>query len=298
MSNKYKDYNDEFDMDDYGSYQSVNDAANSDDELNLDDGSKGTDVNADVENMTDSIEDMDTSSEVETEDDYAESVEAVDDDYGEEQVETDDEEYGSEEESGDPILLTLVDKKLPGLLDYMRDHGLNTSVVTDNPEYIAEIMMAQYGGCDVLIIDTGSGIFATSESRKQILNIVQQSEGNIHQFFFYTDNAIKTDIQDQLGRKNKKQLTWIKYKTTMITVAEMLRHCHTYRNDDYEYQSSEKLSFDECLDRHITLPTEYELDKPYGMYGLKPNIIREKVAETDEGLIAGFTPKFKVKMKL
>lgn len=288
-------YNDEFDMDDYGSYESVNTEAAMDDEETLD-----FDGQDEVSEMVESVDDMEQTqvSEVETEDDYGESVEAEDDDYGEEVTDTDDDEYGSSEAAGDPILITLVDKKIPGLLEYMRDHGLNTQVVTDNPEYIAEIMMAQYGGCDVLIIDTGMGVFATSEARKQILNIVQQSEGNIHQFFFYTDNAIKTDIQDQLGRRNKKQLTWVKYKTTMLTVAEMLNHCHTYRNDDYEYQEYENLQPDECLAKHITLPTDYQLDKQYSVYGLTPKIIREKVVETDEGLLAGFKPNFRVKMKL
>ena len=288
-------YNDEFDMDDYGSYESVNTEAAMNDEETLD-----FDGQDEVSEMAESVDDMEQTqvSEVETEDDYGESVEAEDDDYGEEVTDTDDDEYGSSEAAGDPILITLVDKKIPGLLEYMRDHGLNTQVVTDNPEYIAEIMMAQYGGCDVLIIDTGMGVFATSEARKQILNIVQQSEGNIHQFFFYTDNAIKTDIQDQLGRRNKKQLTWVKYKTTMLTVAEMLNHCHTYRNDDYEYQEYENLQPDECLAKHITLPTDYQLDKQYSVYGLTPKIIREKVVETDEGLLAGFKPSFRVKMKL
>ena len=288
-------YNDEFDMDDYGSYESVNTEAAMDDEETLD-----FDGQDEVSEMAESVDDMDQTqvSDVETEDDYGESVEAADDDYGEEVTDTDDDEYGSSEAEGDPILITLVDKKIPGLLEYMRDHGLNTQVVTDNPQYIAEIMMAQYGGCDVLIIDTGMGVFATSEARKQILNIVQQSEGNIHQFFFYTDNAIKTDIQDQLGRRNKKQLTWVKYKTTMLTVAEMLNHCHTYRNDDYEYQEYENLQPDECLAKHITLPTDYQLDKQYSVYGLTPKIIREKVVETDEGLLAGFKPNFRVKMKL
>lgn len=288
-------YNDEFDMDDYGSYESVNTEAAMNDEETLD-----FDGQDEVSEMAESVDDMEQTqvSEVETEDDYGESVEAEDDDYGEEVTDTDDDEYGSSEAEGDPILITLVDKKIPGLLEYMRDHGLNTQVVTDNPEYIAEIMMAQYGGCDVLIIDTGMGVFATSEARKQILNIVQQSEGNIHQFFFYTDNAIKTDIQDQLGRRNKKQLTWIKYKTTMLTVAEMLNHCHTYRNDDYEYQEYENLQPDEYLAKHITLPTDYQLDKQYSVYGLTPKIIREKVVETDEGLLAGFKPNFRVKMKL
>lgn len=288
-------YNDEFDMDDYGSYESVNTEAAMNDEETLD-----FDGQDEVSEMAESVDDMEQTqvSEVETEDDYGESVEAEDDEYGEEVTDTDDDEYGSSEDEGDPILITLVDKKIPGLLEYMRDHGLNTQVVTDNPEYIAEIMMAQYGGCDVLIIDTGMGVFATSEARKQILNIVQQSEGNIHQFFFYTDNAIKTDIQDQLGRRNKKQLTWVKYKTTMLTVAEMLNHCHTYRNDDYEYQEYENLQPDECLAKHITLPTDYQLDKQYSVYGLTPKIIREKVVETDEGLLAGFKPNFRVKMKL
>lgn len=288
-------YNDEFDMDDYGSYESVNTEAAMNDEETLD-----FDGQDEVSEMAESVDNMEQTqvSEVETDDDYEESVEAEDDDYGEEVTDTDDDEYGSSEAEGDPILITLVDKKIPGLLEYMRDHGLNTQVVTDNPEYIAEIMMAQYGGCDVLIIDTGMGVFATSEARKQILNIVQQSEGNIHQFFFYTDNAIKTDIQDQLGRRNKKQLTWVKYKTTMLTVAEMLNHCHTYRNDDYEYQEYENLQPDECLAKHITLPTDYQLDKQYSVYGLTPKIIREKVVETDEGLLAGFKPNFRVKMKL
>lgn len=288
-------YNDEFDMDDYGSYESVNTEAAMNDEETLD-----FDGQDEVSEMAESVDDMDQTqvSEVETDDDYGESVESEDDDYGEEVTDTDDDEYGSSEAEGDPILITLVDKKIPGLLEYMRDHGLNTQVVTDNPEYIAEIMMAQYGGCDVLIIDTGMGVFATSEARKQILNIVQQSEGNIHQFFFYTDNAIKTDIQDQLGRRNKKQLTWVKYKTTMLTVAEMLNHCHTYRNDDYEYQEYENLQPDECLAKHITLPTDYQLDKQYSVYGLTPKIIREKVVKTDEGLLAGFKPNFRVKMKL
>lgn len=288
-------YNDEFDMDDYGSYESVNTEAAMNDEETLD-----FDGQDEVSEMAESVDDMEQTqvSEVETEDDYGESVEAEDDDYGEEVTDTDDDEYGSSEAEGDPILITLIDKKIPGLLEYMRDHGLNTQVVTDNPEYIAEIMMAQYGGCDVLIIDTGMGVFATSEARKQILNIVQQSEGNIHQFFFYTDNAIKTDIQDQLGRRNKKQLTWVKYKTTMLTVAEMLNHCHTYRNDDYEYQEYENLQPDECLAKHITLPTDYQLDKQYSVYGLTPKIIREKVVETDEGLLAGFKPNFRVKMRL
>lgn len=288
-------YNDEFDMDDYGSYESVNTEAAMNDEETLD-----FDGQDEVSEMAESVDDMDQTqvSEVETDDDYGESVEAEDDDYGEEVTDTDDDEYGSSEAEGDPILITLVDKKIPGLLEYMRGHGLNTQVVTDNPEYIAEIMMAQYGGCDVLIIDTGMGVFATSEARKQILNIVQQSEGNIHQFFFYTDNAIKTDIQDQLGRRNKKQLTWVKYKTTMLTVAEMLNHCHTYRNDDYEYQEYENLQPEECLAKHITLPTDYQLDKQYSVYGLTPKIIREKVVETDEGLLAGFKPNFRVKMKL
>lgn len=288
-------YNDEFDMNDYGSYESVNTEAAMNDEETLD-----FDGRDEVSEMAESVDDMEQTqvSEVETEDDYGESVEAEDDDYGEEVTDTDDDEYGSSEAEGDPILITLVDKKIPGLIEYMRDHGLNTQVVTDNPEYIAEIMMAQYGGCDVLIIDTGMGVFATSEARKQILNIVQQSEGNIHQFFFYTDNAIKTDIQDQLGRRNKKQLTWVKYKTTMLTVAEMLNHCHAYRNDDYEYQEYENLQPDECLAKHITLPTDYQLDKQYSVYGLTPKIIREKVVETDEGLLAGFKPNFRVKMKL
>lgn len=229
------------------------------------------------------------------------------------EAEVDDETADASENTDDPILITLIDKTVPGLLEYMRDRGLNTSVVTSDPDYIADIMMAQYSKCDILIMDTGSGLFATSEARKSILNIVQQCEGNLTAYFYYTDDAIKTDIEDSLqtgsvvsqlvgkvttGNKTNKQVTWTKYKTTPIVIAEMLTRCHTYRPDDYEYQPYDHSQPAELLEKHITLPTDYELDKQYSITGLTPDIIRQKVNETDEGLLVGFEPKFKVKMRL
>ena len=59
---------------------------------------------------------------------YTESLEETvetDDEYGESVAVEDDEAYESEDGS-DPILITLIDKKLPGLLEYMREHKLNT----------------------------------------------------------------------------------------------------------------------------------------------------------------------------
>lgn len=243
----------------------------------------------------------------EVDDDEAVEVQSSD------EAEVDDETADVPDDTGDPILITLIDKTVPGLLEYMRDRGLNTSVVTSDPDYIADIMMAQYSKCDILIMDTGSGLFATSEARKSILNIVQQCEGNLTAYFYYTDDAIKTDIEDSLqtgsvvsqlvgkvttGNKTNKQVTWTKYKTTPIVIAEMLMRCHTYRPDDYEYQPYDHSQPEELLEKHVTLPTDYELDKQYNISGLTPDIVRQKVNETDEGLLIGFEPKFKVKMRL
>ena len=72
-----------------------------------------------AESYTESLEET-----VETDDEYGESVE-TDDEYGESVAVEDDEAYESEDGS-DPILITLIDKKLPGLLEYMREHKLNT----------------------------------------------------------------------------------------------------------------------------------------------------------------------------
>lgn len=282
------------DLADYEVERGTAELAYQDDVLNYQDDTEAVDDQ--VETIDEDAEAVDIDDAVDVED---EAVDVDDDeDYGE-TVETDEDE--GEDYSGqklDPVLITLTDKKIPGLLNYMRGYGLNVQLVTDNPEQIAQTMMASYGKCEVLIIDTGTGLFATSESRKQIMNIVSQCDGDIRQFFFYTDNAIKTDIQDQLGRRNKKQVTWVKYKQTMLTVAEMLNHCHTYRNDDFDYQEDEIMQPEECLDKHVTLPTDYELDKQYSVYGFSPKIIREKVTETDSGLLTGYEPNFKVKMKL
>lgn len=245
---------------------------------------------------------------VEPVDEYEDSVETAEDsldfDDDGEVVDADD-EYGDDDtvqddsaDDEDPILITLIDKDVPGLLAYMRGHKLNTSVITSDPAYIVDIMMTCYGKCDVLIIDTGSGLFATSEARKQILNIVQQCEGNLSQFFFYTDDAIKTDIQDQLGRRNKKQVTWEKFKTTQITVAAMMQHCMTYKSDDYEYQEIEEYSPDELLEKHKTIETNLQLDKQMPLPGLNVNNVRKNVVETDVDLLVGYKPIYKVKMKL
>ena len=72
-----------------------------------------------AESYTETLEET-----VETDDEYGESVE-TDDEYGESVAVEDDEAYESEDGS-DPILITLIDKKLPGLLEYMREHKLNT----------------------------------------------------------------------------------------------------------------------------------------------------------------------------
>lgn len=232
------------------------------------------------------------------EDDTVETVD-VDDEYGaEDQSYADDDEYGETQSSGSTILITLIDKKLPGLLEYMRDHKLNVQVVTTDPGYIADIMMAQYGKCDILIIDTGQGLFATSESRKQILNIVSQCEGNLSAFFYYTDDAIKTDIQDQLGRRNKKQIKWEKYVTTPITVASMALRQTDYVNDEYEYQEYSNMTPEECLDSHVTLPTNIELSDQLPLSSINPAQVAENVVNTDENLLVGYEPTFKVKMKL
>ena len=72
-----------------------------------------------AESYTETLEET-----VETDDEYGESVE-TDDEYGESVAVEDDEAYESDDGS-DPILITLIDKKLPGLLEYMREHKLNT----------------------------------------------------------------------------------------------------------------------------------------------------------------------------
>ena len=180
----------------------------------------------------------------------------------------------------------------------MRDHKLNTQVVSSDTGYIADIMMAQYGKCDILIIDTGSGLFATSEQRKQILDIVSQCEGNLSAFFYYTDDAIKTDILDSLGRKNKKQVKWEKFQTTPITIASMSLRSTSYVNDSYEYQAYDDSSVDEILDKHITLQTNLSLSEQQPLQQLNPKNILNNVVETEDDLLVGYTPNFKVKMKL
>ena len=283
----------EFDLDDSMAFEEEN--TNLDDSMAFEEENTNIDDTEDYQNYTDSVNEK--SIEIENEDndteEYGEDTDT--EEYGED---NDTEEYGEDNDTEDTILITLIDKKLPGLLEYMRDHKLNTQVVSSDPGYIADIMMAQYGKCDILIIDTGSGLFATSEQRKQILDIVSQCEGNLSAFFYYTDDAIKTDILDSLGRKNKKQVKWEKFQTTPITIASMSLRSTNYVNDSYEYQAYDDSSVDEILDKHITFQTNLSLSEQQPLQQLNPKNILNNVVETEDDLLVGYTPNFKVKMKL
>ena len=283
----------EFDLDDSMAFEEEN--TNLDDSMAFEEENTNIDDTEDYQNYTDSVNEK--SIEIENEDNDTEEYGEDNDteEYGED---NDTEEYGEDNDTEDTILITLIDKKLPGLLEYMRDHKLNTQVVSSDPGYIADIMMAQYGKCDILIIDTGSGLFATSEQRKQILDIVSQCEGNLSAFFYYTDDAIKTDILDSLGRKNKKQVKWEKFQTTPITIASMSLRSTSYVNDSYEYQAYDDSSVDEILDKHITLQTNLSLSEQQPLQQLNPKNILNNVVETEDDLLVGYTPNFKVKMKL
>lgn len=113
------------------------DSLDFDDELSFDsdpgkDLSSGSNAN-DVQQGSQQYQDND-SYDSEVDDDDAVEVSS--------EAEVDDETADVSENTGDPILITLIDKTVPGLLEYMRDRGLNTSVVTSDPDYIADIMMA------------------------------------------------------------------------------------------------------------------------------------------------------------
>ena len=292
----------EFDLDDSMAFEEEN--TNLDDSMAFEEENTNIDDTEDYQNYTDSVNEK--SIEIENEDNDTEEYGEDNDteEYGEDNdteeygEDNDTEEYGEDNDTEDTILITLIDKKLPGLLEYMRDHKLNTQVVSSDPGYIADIMMAQYGKCDILIIDTGSGLFATSEQRKQILDIVSQCEGNLSAFFYYTDDAIKTDILDSLGRKNKKQVKWEKFQTTPITIASMSLRSTSYVNDSYEYQAYDDSSVDEILDKHITLQTNLSLSEQQPLQQLNPKNILNNVVETEDDLLVGYTPNFKVKMRL
>lgn len=159
-------------------------------------------------------------------------------------VNTEDNNQRSEELSN-YILYIVADKTSVGELSYFRYYGLNvTKIFTDIREATDELLI-QIEPCKIVIIDSGTGRFASTSSRKLIMELLSISDISNKIEVFYTDSVLKSEANNTDG-VDTKDITWVKYKNRAGVVAKLLQESKI-ENYVYDIKDEEEIKKSEDI---------------------------------------------------
>lgn len=164
------------------------------------------------------------------------------DEIGNYTVETDDSvdkntvgetEYTVDKKDEDRVLYIVIDKEIPGLIDYFRSIGINVSYIYNRISKARDSILMQPLSCRIIVIDTGMGIFTTTKVRHELIDMLGICDEDNKVTVFYTDSVLKDDTVKELG-KNKSDLDWYKYIKTADVANYILGLGENYILDDHE----------------------------------------------------------------
>ena len=131
----------------------------------------------------------------------------------------------------DKILYIVIDKPVPGILNYLRESGLKVSKLFSDIGRAKNAVLMQDEPLRIVVIDTGVGAFTTTTMRKEMIDMLGMLDEENQISVFYTDSALKVDTLRTLG-KSGKEIDWNQYKSTSIVAATILSY-----NENYKYDS-------------------------------------------------------------
>lgn len=172
----------------------------------------------------------DKSLETEESDKVEESDEAEDTENDLE-VEEEKQEFKQEEkveqrekatDSDDNFVLYIVsDRNHMGLINYFRSLGIKVSNVYSRIEDARDSLLMQVAKSRLVIVDTGTGRFTNTNSRKVLIDTIGISDEESRIAIFYTDSVLKSEVDSALSIADK-DIQWYKYKTTADLAANIL----------------------------------------------------------------------------
>lgn len=127
----------------------------------------------------------------------------------------------------DKHLFVLTDRKVPNLLSYIRNHGVNVSSIFSNIKDARDHMIYQTESCRLVILETGLGKFTSINARKELVDTLGICDDDIEITVFYTDTAVKSEAIESL-EVDYKRIMWIEYKSTADVVARLLKLNENY----------------------------------------------------------------------
>lgn len=152
------------------------------------------------------------------------------------------------EDDGKPINLILyivADKANVGMASYCRNYGANVSRVFTNIAEARDNLLMQVEPFRVIVIDSGSGRFTNMGARKELIDLLGICDVDTRITVFYTDSAIKTDVELSDEVEDKK-INWYKYRSTPDIVAHILQNSEK-ENYILDANSNDNIVVDESI---------------------------------------------------
>ncbi|MEM4385688.1 MAG: hypothetical protein QXD03_03980 [Candidatus Anstonellales archaeon] len=181
-------------------------------------------------------------------------------------------------------LYMLIDKKKHGLINYVRECGINISNMYININNLKGRLITDESRCRVVVVDSGSGLFTSPKARKEVIDTIGICDENIRITMFYTDNLLRYDASKELGYKYN-YIDWYKYKNFTDVLVKVLDYKEEYVLDSKSspndvvnsamwYLIGEKIE-DES---NVKLRVNYRYDDRLAMDALK-NYLSGKIIE-------------------
>ena len=142
--------------------------------------------------------------------------------YEQETINPDNKKQTTDESVQDYILYVITDRPFDGLINYMREHGLNVSVIFSNIDEARNYLLMQTDPYRLVVLETGLGKFTSTNQRKQLIDLLgmctdEESRASV----YFTDSVLKIDVTRALGKS--ADVTWEKYRNTAHVVSELLK---------------------------------------------------------------------------
>ena len=207
-------------------------------------------------------------------------------DVGDDIIDSSETELGNtEDEESEQVLYVVTDRPVHGLVNYFRECGLNVSNIYDNIVDVRNTVLIESEPCRIVIMDTGLGRFTTTQTRKELIDLIGICDDNTKVTVFYTDSALKVDSKRELGRGNVG-IDWFEYNGTVNVVAQVLQYEERYKLNG----KPDELDKQENVLDTKGLSVAVQLEEP-------PFDIENQTKEILEGMLGseeGLLPKYEV----
>lgn len=185
-------------------------------------------------------------------------------------------------------LYIVVDRKIPNLVSYLRERGLMVSNVFENINEAKDMLILQGENCRLVIMETGSGKFTGTATRREIVDIIGLSDENTQVSVFYTDSIVKSETTRIIDKKTKR-IDWVKYTTTLEMAVRVLAYEENYVLGD-GYDDIEEVDENKIMGMRLE---KTKLDPKFekgnmSNGGFTSKIIEEQVVEAKDNLLPSY----------